>query len=226
VTSDDGIRSDANQDHAWYLPTGETVPQGAVVFTDWELLLAGFKYGATDNLELSAETLVPITSDFPVFVILGGKLRVLKADNVRVAINANVLYESYNSDNFTLGAVGGAASLCLDAGCHSLVTGGVQFMFGLNTNNSSGAFVFTPNVSLIGRLGKHVKALVELDGAGYHADNDTVLARGALLMYGMRFFSNEIAGDVGFARPVCTSGCDTGSLLLGVPLITFSYRWQ
>src|SRR5437016_11620339 len=87
-----GVKADANQDHAWYLPTGETVPKGAVVFTDWELLLAGLKYGAADGVELSAETLVPITTDIPLFIFVGGKLRVLKTDNVRVAVNANLLY--------------------------------------------------------------------------------------------------------------------------------------
>ena len=223
-TGDEGIRADANQDHAWYLPTGETVPKGDVVFTDWELLLAGLKYGAADNLEISAETLVPITSDIPLLILLGAKVRVIKTSNTRVALNANLLYTSENSDSFSLGAVGGVASLCLDASCHSLLSGGLQLMFGLNTRDSSGAFVFVPNASLIGRLGKHVKALVEVDGAGYHANGDTQLARGALLFYGFRFYSSEIAGDIGFARPVCSSGCDTGNLVLGAPLITFSYR--
>jgi hypothetical protein len=224
-----GVKADANQDHAWYLPTGETVPQGAVVFTDWELLLLGLKYGAAEGVELSAETLAPITSDMPLFILLGAKLRVLKTNNFRFAVNGNLLYvrdtSGSSNDSFTLGAVGGAGSLCLDAECHSLLTGGLQLMFGINTNDSSGAFVFTPSVSLIGRLGRHVKALIELDGGGYHANGQTELGRGALLMYGFRFYSSDIAGDIGFARPVCSSGCDTGSLVLGIPLVTFSYRF-
>jgi hypothetical protein len=208
------------------MPTGETVPQGSVVFTDWELLLAGLKYGVTPNLELSVETLVPITSDIPLFILLGGKLGVIKQGSLRVALTGNLLYASQNSDSFTLGALGGVSSLCLDGGCHSMVSAGVQFMFGINTNDSSGAFVFVPNASLIARIGGHVKALLEVDGAGYHADGDTVLGRGALVMYGLRFTSSDIAGDIGFARPVCSSGCDTGKLVLGAPLITFSYRWH
>src|SRR5207245_166780 len=103
-----------------------------------------------------------------------------------------------NNDSFSLGVVGGAASLCLDAECHSLLTGGLQLMFGINTADSSSAFVFTPSVSLIGRLGRHVKALIEADGGGYHANGKTELGRGALFMYGLRFYSSEIAGDIGF----------------------------
>ena len=221
-----GLKSDANQDHAWYLPTAETVPGGSFVFTDWELLLAGVKYGATNNLELSAETLVPITTDIPFLLLLGAKLRVVKTDNLRVAVNANVLYTSASGDHFTMGEVGAAASLCLDSACHSLLTGGMQIMFGINTTNSSGAFVFVPTASFIGRLGRHVKALIEVDSAGYHANGDTQLARGALVMYGLRFYSREIAADIGFARPLCSDGCSTGSLLLGVPLVTFSYRFE
>jgi hypothetical protein len=226
AAGDEGARSDANIDHAWYMPTAETVPQGAVVFTDWELLLAGLKYGVTENAELSLETLVPITSDIPLFLLFGGKLRVVKAGAVRVAVSGNLLYASQNSDSFTLGALGGVASICLDGECNSLVSAGIQFMFGVNTNNSDGAFVFVPNASLLARLGRHVKALVEVDGAGYHANGDTQLGRGALVMYGLRFTSGEIGGDLGFVRPVCSSGCDTGNLVLGLPLITFSYRWQ
>jgi hypothetical protein len=228
ATDQIGLTSDANQDHAWYLPTGETVPTGSVVFTDWELLLAGLKWGVAEGVELSAETLVPITSDIPLFVLLGGKLRVLKTDNLRVAINGNLLYArdtGGSSDSFTLGALGGAASLCLDAECHSLLTGGLQLMFGINTQDSSSAFVFTPSVSLIGRLSRHVKALIELDGGGDHVDGKTELGRGALVMYGVRFYSSDIAGDIGFARPIC-DGCDTGNLVLGLPLVTFSYRFN
>jgi hypothetical protein len=85
--------------------------------------------------------------------------------------------------------------------------------------------VYTPSASLIGRLGTHVKALIEIDGGGYYENGNSELGKGALLMYGFRFHSDDIAGDIGFARPVCSSGCDTGKLVLGVPLVTFSYRF-
>jgi len=45
-----------------------------------------------------------------------------------------------------------------------------------------------------------------------------------LVGYGVRFHTDDIAADVGFLKPVIAS--DNDDLLIGLPFVNVSYRWQ
>jgi hypothetical protein len=79
---------------------------------------------------------------------------------------------------------------------------------------------FVGAVTLVGRLGRHVKLVAEVDTA-FVAGQVNDVADGALAWYGLRFTSSMIGVDVGFVRPIGVG--DTG-LVLGLPMVTFSYR--
>jgi hypothetical protein len=48
-------------------------------------------------------------------------------------------------------------------------------------------------------------------------------ASGALVSYGVRLHTANIASDVGFMKPI--SGDASDPFLLGLPFINVSYRW-
>ncbi|MCC6998411.1 MAG: hypothetical protein IT370_27615 [Deltaproteobacteria bacterium] len=215
-------------------PTAETQPKGSFSFTDYELFLMGITYGATDNLQVSLTTMAPITEDMPLFAIIGGKLQLLGTGNLHLALVGNLFYgsdgDSGNSaDSASAALLGGAVSLCLDPTCASLLSGALQAGFALETDQH-GVLPYLVSVSISKTIGRRVKLLAGFDTAGLTADGDNELADGGLLSYGLRFFSSDIAGDVGFIKPVCLSSrfegdCD-GGLVMGVPWVDFSYRWN
>ncbi len=215
-------------------PTAETQPKGSFSFTDYELLLMGITYGVTDQLQVSLTTMAPITEDMPLFAIIGGKLQLVSSGNLHFALVGNLFYGSdgdsgSSSDSASAALLGGAVSLCLDPTCASLLSGALQAGFALEADQN-GVLPYLVSVSVSKKVGRRVKLLAGFDTAGVTADGDNELADGGLLSYGLRFFSSDIAGDIGFIKPVCLSSrvegdCD-GGLVMGVPWVDFSYRWN
>ncbi len=83
---------------------------------------------------------------------------------------------------------------------------------------------------MVYKVGRRIKLLAELDSGGIAGDDYSEAADGGLFSYGVRFFTGEIAGDVGLIKLFCTNeniaeDCD-GPLVLGYPWLNFSYRWQ
>ena len=54
--------ADPNLDRGFLLPTAMTQPKGTLTYNNYELLLHGVTYGITDNLQVSATVLSPISS--------------------------------------------------------------------------------------------------------------------------------------------------------------------
>jgi hypothetical protein len=225
---DQGVIDDANAGRSWLSPTALTEPAGTWSFSDFELLLASISYSPTDQLSLSATTLLPITSDFPFWLLVNGKYQIVKAGNVRIVAQAAVSYVSVEDDSdsgsstrssVTGAVIGGAATYCIDSECHSTLTGYLGAGFA-HEDQSAVPFVFSGALAL--GVNKHVKILLEGD-SGFMAGSINDQIDGFLAWYGIRFTSKEIGVDLGFTRPIC-SGCDTGPLLLGVPFVSFTYR--
>src|SRR5262245_58041511 len=117
-----GVMNDANASRGWMSPTALTEPGGTWSISDYELFLLQVGYAVNDQLMVSATTIPPFTSDFPLWLLFSAKLQVLKAGRVRAAIQgAFTFVSSKNSDlnSFTAGDVGGALTLCIDEDCHS-----------------------------------------------------------------------------------------------------------
>ena len=226
-TVDLGVVEDANSGRNWLTPTALTPPAGTWSFSDFELLMISGSYAFTDQLSISATTLLPIVEDMPFFGILSAKLQVIKSGNLRGALQLAVLHTSErgsssidgNRFSLTVGNVGGALTLCIDDECHSHLTGYLGAGFA-NEDESSVPFVASAALTL--RLGKRVKAVLEADTAFIVGEIDET-ANGFLGWYGIRFTSKEIGVDLGFAKPICED-CGNDGLPMGVPFVSFTYR--
>ena len=78
--------------------------------------------------------------------------------------------------------------------------------------------------SIVHRVTPHVKLLGEVTTATLKDSNSSFdQAPGALVSYGVRFHTANIASDIGFMKPFFSSGSDP--FVLGLPFVNVSYRW-
>lgn len=220
-TVDKGVLNDANAGRGWMAPTALTEPGGTWSISDYELFLLSIGYAINDQLSISATTIPPLTTDFPLWLLSNAKYQVLKAGRIRAALQGAFTYFSLNdgstNDSFTAGEVGGAVTVCIDDECNSHVSGFLGAGFAQDTDS---AVPFLGAATLVARLGKRVKFVAEVDSA-FIAGKVNDVADGALLWYGLRFTSRTLGVDLGFVRPV---GVSDSGLALGIPVVTFSYR--
>ena len=226
-----GRLDDANIDRGWFMSTAMTQPAGTIAFNDYELLFMGLTWAPADRFQITATALTPIVSEMCCWGILGGKLRVLDAGRLHLAVLGSLLVASVTDIDLygngktpgrsTMWAAmaGGAASLCLDEACRSLFSAFLST--GFNQASAATEWPIVYGASLVAG-GQHVKLLLEADSAALIGDVTTA-ARGAIVTYGVRFTSRNISGDVGFTRPF-GENIDMGGLFLGVPILTFTYR--
>jgi hypothetical protein len=244
------VVEDANAGRSWIMPTALTAPAGTWAFTDWELLIVGASYSITDHLDLSAATIIPVVSNQPFFGLLAAKYQVLKQGSLRVALHGSFEFVGGYSSTTTsstgtvttsnsaggIGTVGGVATLCLDAPCHSHLSGYLAAGFA-TSGQSAVPLVFAGSAAI--RVARHVKLIGEVDSAAVLGNNFNSFADGFLFWYGLRFTSHNIGVDLGFMEPVSKQtttdsmgnvtsswqvGLSGGALPLGVPFLSFTYR--
>jgi hypothetical protein len=221
TTVDEGVLADVNSDRAWFTPTALTQPKGSWSFHDQELFVVGMTYGITDTFQLSASTLVPVVSDMPLFLWVSGKAQIARSGNLRLALHGLVFHGSEDGDGATVGNLGAAASLCFDAGCHSLINGYASAAFGISEGDTEVPVLF--GGAIIARVARRVKLVGEIDTAMVMGDE---FVDGYLGWYGVRFTSGEIGADVGFVKPFGgeLEDDDNDELPLGLPWLNFTYR--
>jgi hypothetical protein len=212
--------ADPNLDRGFVLPTAMTQPAGSITYNNYELLLHGVTFGVTDRIQVSATVLAPIVEGMPLAGLLALKGRIYAGERLHLALQGSVggaREVSGSGDGaFTAGA-GLLASACLRQDCSSLLSGSLTYQrFGSDANG------LVYGVSAVHRVGRHVKLLAEVASAGSIEAGE--MADGALLNYGVRFYSGSIAADVGFIKPVGSGG--SGPFLMGLPFASLSYRWQ
>ncbi len=224
-----GIREDANSGRAWLSPTALTPPAGTFSVQSSELLILGASYSFTDRFVVSANTLIPITSEMPLILLTTVKLKVADIGRFKFAAHANLNYvgnpdigEDEGDDSFGTALLGGAATVCLDRDCHSLLNGYLGAGFLLETGVDQNAVPFLASVAWAQRLGRRVKLVVEAD-SGFVVGEVNDVGEGLLVWYGIRFTSSAIGVDLGLVKPACDD-CDTDDLPLGLPWLNFTYR--
>jgi hypothetical protein len=224
TTVDRGTLEDANAGRVAVMPTALTPPAGTWSFEDEELFLIGASYAVTDQLVISATTMVPITSEF-YWGYLSAKLQVVKAGPLRIALQAGafgvVANGSDSSDSTSAFEIGGAATYCLDDDCASHVDGALAAGFA-HQSDSTVPVAFMGGV--VAKLTRHVRLVVEAD-TGHSFGNLSGQANGFLGWYGLRFTSRQIGVDLELVKPFCGGGdCDSSAFPLGFPFVAFSYR--
>lgn len=228
-TDQEGRLDDASIDRGWLMPTAMTQPAGSIAFRATEILHMGVVYAPTDRLQLSATLLTPVTKDFLLWAMIGGKLRALDVGRFHVAILGDLLFASLQGvDLFDTGITvgrasawallgGAAATWCLDESCRSLASAFVYTGY----NQYVGSRVWPILYGATLTYGHHVKLLIEADSAALIGDVN-MAARGALVTYGVRVTYRNLSGDFGFTRPFA-SDVDLG-WKLGLPVLALTYR--
>ena len=218
------VADDPNLDRGFVLPTAMTQPAGSITYNNYELLLHGVTVGVTDRVQLSATVLAPILEDMPLAGLLAVKGQVLTAERFHLSLQGSLggAKASLGRDGgvFNLGA-GALASYCLRSDCSSLLSGSMMYQFFTAGSGDDGNGLLY-GVSVVHRVGRHVKLLGEVASAANLRSPE--LPGGALLSYGVRFYTGSIAGDVGFIKP--TGGDIDGPFVMGLPFASISYRWQ
>jgi hypothetical protein len=221
--------SDAAIDRNILLPSAETISAGDLTFNDYELVLAGFSYGITDDMQLSLTTLLPITTDIP-FVLLGSfKWRLVTTGNLVFSTQPAVGFITQSGDSVGSISLGFLLDLVLDPeGKFVLSFSEITYWgFGSMSDESfdmadNVAFALSAGANF--RVHQYVKLLTEFIITGGVIDGEFHLFDEVVFFnYGVRFCSQTISVDLTFLRPIVEGVSD--SLVMGIPYVTFSARF-
>jgi hypothetical protein len=220
--------SDPNLDRGFLQPTAMTQPKGTLTYNNYELLLHGITYGVTDRVQTSLTVLSPITTEMPFLGIAAVKGRVFATERVHVAVQGSLGYlrafDTGSDSAYSLGA-GAFASVCVRDDCSSLLSASANYQLVMPSSTSQRGHVFIYGGSLVHRVGAHVKLLAEVTSAAVSTSTDNWEGlNGFLGSYGLRFYTGNLAGDVGFVKPFVSES--DGGLLMGLPFVSVSYRWM
>lgn len=213
--------ADANTDRVIIYSTAETQPAGTFYFSDYEMILLQVGYAVTDKLQVSLTGFPPLVADQPYFFDVTAKFNLQRGDvfrsAVQVAFDTLVSPKSDPSSLFGVRA-GLIGQFCLVADCLTSFT----LNAGTLLNNKSNAVV---PVYLAGGLLVHVtdvfKLMLEPNYAVAIGNGKVDGPSGFLLNYGMRLSGKQFGFDLAFIKPL---GSDSGSFVMGVPVVSFTYR--
>jgi hypothetical protein len=229
-----GTAEDPNIDRAFLLPTAMTQPAGSGTYNNYELVLHGFTYGATDHVQLTLTVMPPLVSDMPFIGVAAAKWQFVSTPRLHVALQGSAGLggefgrnsSGFETQNNAVGLFGAGlfASACLSTDCSSLLSASATYQYGVPENGRSLHLVVYGG-SIVQSVSAHVKLLGEVasaasNGSGSGFDN----AAGAIFSYGIRLHSANLAGDIGFVRPIIKNSND--DFLMGLPFASVSYRWM
>ena len=225
-----GIRDDANSGRTWLSPTALTAPAGTFSVQSLELLIIGASYSFTDRFVMSVNTLVPIADDMPLILLTTLKLKVADLGRVKLAAHANLGYfdglgigEDEDDEDFGTAVVGGVATFCIDAECHSIFNAYLGAGFLIQPDVDQNSVPFLGSAAWVQRLGGRVKLVLEAN-AGFTVGDVDQIAEGLLAWYGLRFTSSAIGVDLGLVKPICIDCDDGDDIALGLPWLNFTFR--
>lgn len=218
---------DAAVDRGFLTAHAETIGKGQWAINAYDLVFLGLTYGFTDDIQVSLSTLLPITTEIPLVLALQPKFVLMRSDDTVVSLRTPLAIA--NSDGETLGVLGAGVLLdqyldrdgrfALHAGL--LVAGAFGDFSSSDFEIAEGA-LFELDLGASLAVASILKIIIEVQLAAGVTKDGFELADGALVNYGVRFFSGGIAGDLGFTYPV---GVDVDELVLGIPYLAFSARF-
>ena len=197
---------DPNQTRAFVFPTASTLPSGKGFYENYYLLFHSVHVGFTDNAMFSAGVAL-----FPEGKILtvGPKLRVYQnpAKTVEAAVGGHLFIASGDDETGKAFIPYGVLSLGRPSqGRLNIGAGGIAV---------EGESAFFLNLSGDARLTRRVKAVGEV--FVFSVDSETR----AFPIYGLRFFSEKLAFDLGFWNIPDSKDLTA----IGTPLVNFVFRF-
>jgi len=211
-----------------------TQPKGSLTYNNYELVLHGLTYGITDNVQTSLTVMAPLVRDMPFLGTAAVKWQFLSTPRFHLALQGSAsmihvfddgLSDGASTSNaYALGA-GAFASYCLRDDCSSLASLSATYQLGIAGSGGDTAHAIIYGGSIVHRVARHVKLLGEVTSLATNtvADSNFDNVSGALVSYGVRLHTANIASDLGFMKPI--SGDRNDPILLGLPFINVSYRW-
>jgi hypothetical protein len=232
--------ADPNIDRGFIQPTAMTQPAHSLTYNNYELVLHGLTYGITDHLQASVTVMAPLVRDMPFLGVAAVKWQFLSTPRFHLALQGSAsLIHIFNVDTlapdgsissgvnvYTVGA-GGFASYCLRDDCSSLASLNATYQRGIAGRGGDTTQAIIYGGSIVHRVARHVKLLGEVTSMANTtavADSSFSNVPGALVSYGVRLHTANIASDLGFMKPISSDG-SSDPFLLGLPFINVSYRW-
>jgi hypothetical protein len=229
----DWTADDAAVDRHLLTPTAQTLRQGEVSLTDWEVIGLGVSYGVTDAIEASFTTIVPWPA--PIFGgVAAVKVRVW-GDAVATVSVQGVLEYAYNVEETHVLTPGVAGLVDLHTQDGTLLwstsVGLMQpFAFGggwagRNTDRPLWALASGPVVRVHPNI-RLLAGVMALGGFGTtHVASDRNgegLTAEAVATYGVRFSGRTVALDLAMVRYLGDQG---GYWILGFPIGSITVRF-
>jgi len=223
---EDRAEADASASRGILIPTAETIGEGNLTVTDFEILFVNATYGVTDDLQVGVTTILPLFADMPTFGIFSGKLKVQENDTYQISVQPSAMILGGSGDyGGTLG-VQALADIVLDSEGSWVLSLSENNMFAWGDGEFvSEGFAFTLGASLQGQISSKIKLLCELFTPGivpFEGDAE-LFGEAAGFGYGVRFFGEGLSGDITFLRPLDSDLA--GELLLGFPLLSVTSRF-
>lgn len=223
-------KRDASIDRGFIMSHAETLAEGELTLNSYELFLAGMSYGVTDNLELTLTTLLPIIKEMPIVLAPQVKWVFLRTDQQVMSAKLNVTFATMtNGGSGSGGTISGGLShdFYFDReGRYAMFSGlDIGGVFGsVDSEWKMGeGLIMAANLGFSAQVADFMKVMVEAVVPAIYADKQFEVSDVVNFTYGMRFFGEDLAVDLGFIRPLGEDMADLG-LLMGLPYVAFTAR--
>jgi hypothetical protein len=124
----------------------------------------------------------PYVEELPFVGLLNAKVAFTLDERVHFAVSGGLAIAHDDGDTVSAGLLGGVVSFCTDAPCASIFSAFLYTGFSLSDDDSAVPLGY--GVSLVQRLGEHVKLALEVASGGALASSDVEFAEGILVSYG------------------------------------------
>lgn len=224
--------ADASIDRGFLSSHAETIGAGNWSINSYELFFLGVTHAFTDDFQIAFTTALPVVEDFPFFLAISPKFVLHRSASTVVALRGLIWWGTLvgDDDDGGLGTFNGGVNLDHyfdDDGrfaLHASVSLGGAF------GTSIGSDDFTVGSGLLLQieggfsfaLARVLKLLFEVQTFALNTNDGFEFAPIVLLNYGIRFFGEDLAADLGFFKPIGDTGDDP--FIMGFPFVAFSAR--
>ena len=219
---------DASADRGIFFNRAETIGEGNTTFNAYELLFAGVTHAWSNDAQATVNFLIPITQEFPTFLLSNAKLVLSRTPNLTFALQGEASYLA--SGDFSSGTFGAAALLDYYVSPKFVLHAqlGLNTLWGEVDDTDEDLDLAAGKIGvarIVGGFHYVASDLVRLNfetalPAAY-GDGNFEFAEDAILFYGVRFAGKSLSADLGFVRPLIESG----GIITGLLWVSFAARF-